>query len=796
MTGHGEEMRDARTLQARKRMLEEACGGTELSMLDVYATPENPLSVLVPRLLPLRNFTRLHVFNVDLVPDWLKAKKKAPEQLRLWIQDNIPQHDDTRAKKSKRGKNKKFAKEEKIVTPLATENAELAALERLLKRYGSLAGAEKAMQEEEAARKAAQAREARFNLDPLLRRHRLVNMSPQQLQILVIALQNELAACRSFADKCNILRHPLLQAGLVTDLLNGEEAKVFALDPEPAHLIDIAKLHLFTRDARSESDLPLPRDLRSVLGVDHLDAQYIFEDGESDESGDEIDFDGEEPYSSNDDDREEKMETQSAHSSKKQLNSYEQANIIFQRRQHRSVRKQMSWLTRSLSKMQTRIANLSHALKKRQAKHRGRDSLSESTEYAGAKDQEARASDCIHPGAWPTRDFEEATIAQEARQSRALDRMQGTLSRIEERVACDVARMQRELESRDQIIEMQQDIELKLIKSKRETSATNVQLASLVMRMIYHVYPRLWGQLAQDVNVTAADVDDWEEENNAWLQQWIALVTPPSRQDDPQDEAHDSSFKSALHRGMPSSAALGSSSSSSRAPLLRSMTNTGPTQDREKVRSPPVRANTYVFQHGGQGLKEKFASDAACSGAQQEAWMLKGAERERRVSVKAQEQLRHRVKEIVSQPSEKAVGALLDGLVRAVLQYAALLGASPSPAILLDRLQDFSYDVSIIPNLLTQHKVGCAFGLAWAKVRTLEHLEQEATQDKSATANGNATTKLQGSRQARNTLIVRHWLEESARLAFGNETTTPVLKVAQLQHNNLKVTEALGRQSA
>ena len=52
-------------------------------------------------------------------------------------------------------------------------------------------------------------REQRFATDPLLRRRRLDMLSPDMMKVLVVALQNELAAQNSIMQQCHLAQHPV-----------------------------------------------------------------------------------------------------------------------------------------------------------------------------------------------------------------------------------------------------------------------------------------------------------------------------------------------------------------------------------------------------------------------------------------------------------------------------------------------------------------------------------------------------------------------------------------------------------
>ena len=91
------------------------------------------------------------------------------------------------------------------------QSTETEAVKEALQKHTSIAGLLEELQRMRKENKKMRFREQRFAAEPLLRRRRLDLLSPQLLKILVIALQNELAAARDLLKHCEVADHPLLR---------------------------------------------------------------------------------------------------------------------------------------------------------------------------------------------------------------------------------------------------------------------------------------------------------------------------------------------------------------------------------------------------------------------------------------------------------------------------------------------------------------------------------------------------------------------------------------------------------
>lgn len=740
--------------------------------MDLFNAPEIKLPVLRPRILDMRDFSHARISEVDLLPEWLKAKRRAPERLKEWLKAHMrhrnkqqrchnshqdqSESDDENSESDECSSCQKPVNEIDLVIDSKDQDPELGALERLLKEHGSLLQVEAAMKDQESALKAAQVRETRFSRDPLLKRRRLVDMSPQQLHVLVIALQNELAACNSYMKGCNMLKHPVLESAIGPHVSEEEKRVIFA-EPEPSHLIDVARLHLFTRDARPESDL------------------------ESSEN----DIDCEQFPSGTFDTKPSSQTTQG------------QENVAVQKQQHQSLRRQMDWLREALSEFTEDLAAMGNALA---GTLQGGGLDFEKITSQDSPQSEQQCPQKVHPSSWPSVESERSTRIFLAQQQTLLEHINISVRQISRSVENDIGRLHKELVARDEIIEMQQDIELKLIKSKRETASTNIQLASLVMRTIYNVYPRLWEKLSgHSRSLTLDDLMDWEEKNNEWLKHWVAMV---SHEDSVKDGMTDVEFPRI--RLASSYSNVNTSNGKKRATFY------GSAQQKPESVSPvgritnqaSFRVKTPVLSRVGSFSPSQQHQQHQQDEALVQSWIQKGIEKEQRSSMKTQEVFHKRMLGAIRNPPEKAVESLLNGLLKSVLDYSPILVSAPSPAELLDRLQEFSYDVCLIPNLVTQHKVGCAFGLAWAQVRMQENMREiqplvpkasvvnksqkesrEEEQEESLNDLPQVQTRFSTDRRSKNGLLVKYWLEECSRLAFGKTHNTTIAWVKGLaQH--------------
>ena len=91
------------------------------------------------------------------------------------------------------------------------------AINQVLSTHGSVRAFLHDVEETKRTNKKLKFREQRFAHDPLLRRRRVDMLSPSLLRVLVIALQNELAASVDLIQSCALDAHPLLlQAAAAT----------------------------------------------------------------------------------------------------------------------------------------------------------------------------------------------------------------------------------------------------------------------------------------------------------------------------------------------------------------------------------------------------------------------------------------------------------------------------------------------------------------------------------------------------------------------------------------------------
>ena len=93
---------------------------------------------------------------------------------------------------------------------LKNNEAEKAMLERALVSFGSIESLSMDQQHLEKENKKLRFREQRFSQMPLLRRRRLDMLPPALMKVMIVALQNELAAANSVIDTCRLAEHPLV----------------------------------------------------------------------------------------------------------------------------------------------------------------------------------------------------------------------------------------------------------------------------------------------------------------------------------------------------------------------------------------------------------------------------------------------------------------------------------------------------------------------------------------------------------------------------------------------------------
>jgi hypothetical protein len=93
---------------------------------------------------------------------------------------------------------------------LKVNQTENAVLEHTLISFGSIEALAKDQKHLDRENKKLRFREQRFTQEPLLRRRRLDMLPPALLKVMVVSLQNELAAANHILDHCHVAEHPLV----------------------------------------------------------------------------------------------------------------------------------------------------------------------------------------------------------------------------------------------------------------------------------------------------------------------------------------------------------------------------------------------------------------------------------------------------------------------------------------------------------------------------------------------------------------------------------------------------------
>ena len=123
------------------------------------------------------------------------AKRAAARNLRVWVN--------------------------KLTSITDPDVEEHGAVEEMLASFGSMKNLLEELEMTRRENKKLRFREQRFAHEPLLRRRRVDLLSPSLLRVLVVALQNELAAALEVIHGCALESHPLLKSNIQGSSLSG-----------------------------------------------------------------------------------------------------------------------------------------------------------------------------------------------------------------------------------------------------------------------------------------------------------------------------------------------------------------------------------------------------------------------------------------------------------------------------------------------------------------------------------------------------------------------------------------------
>ena len=124
----------------------------------------------------------------EVEPDGSPSKRAASKNLKSWIG--------------------------RLTTFDNPDEDEKEAINQVLATFGSVRNFLSELEEVKRTNKKLRFREQRFAHEPLLRRRRVDMLSPSLLRVLVVALQNELAASMEVIRTCALEEHPLLQQAI------------------------------------------------------------------------------------------------------------------------------------------------------------------------------------------------------------------------------------------------------------------------------------------------------------------------------------------------------------------------------------------------------------------------------------------------------------------------------------------------------------------------------------------------------------------------------------------------------
>jgi len=347
----------------------------------------------------LHDFSNTSMSTIQFLTVDVRREIESPKKLKAWMQSQFQ------------------------TEVFVTSNSETQALETLISKYSSLGNVLSHLESLEKEADRASRRSIRYEMNPLLKRYDLKQMSEDHTEILVDAIQSELAACYSYNEKCNLLSHPLLQE---------TQNEVFSPIAVKSNLHEMFQLSLLKRDSRRNLDIK--RDCVKVSKI-----QFIDEKSHVEEIGE----------------------------------------IVRKCKEDMGHMKLIEFKNDSPSKS--------------------------------------------HPAAW-TSNNSKIMIAENSTlllESRIRDIMNVLTQKVD--------KLQDEVLKQQEVIDVQRNIEMQLIKSKREIGAVNFQLASIVLRMIHHVYPSLWKRLSAlsfNDSIPESEFLKWEVENNSWLKEWIEYISP------------------------------------------------------------------------------------------------------------------------------------------------------------------------------------------------------------------------------------------------------------------------------